>query len=85
MRLQSGLLALLLCVVAVQAHALSTPKPGQVIDVALQQLHPTQAVIGFDQIYYKLGLFAESRSKLFDEYCETNGQGKADKVPKKPI
>jgi len=83
MRLQSGLLALLLCVVTAQVQAFSTPKPGQVIDVALEQLHPTQAVIGFDQIYYKLGLFAGSRSKLFDEYCETNGQGKADKVPKK--
>jgi len=76
------LLALLLCVVTIQAQAFSTPKPGQVIDVALEQLHPTQAVIGFDQIHYKLGVFAESPKKVFDEYCETNGQGGADKVPK---
>ncbi|SEM39544.1 hypothetical protein SAMN04487857_101542 [Pseudomonas sp. ok272] len=76
------LLALLLCAVTVQVQAFSTPQPGQVIDVALEQLHPTQAVIGFDQVYYKLGVFAESPRKVFDEYCETNGQGGADKVPK---
>lgn len=74
--------ALLLCAITVQAQALSTPGPGQVIEVALEQLHPTQAVIGFDQIHYKLGVFAESPKKLFDEYCETNGQGEAAKVPK---
>ncbi|MGC6371476.1 ParB/Srx family N-terminal domain-containing protein [Pseudomonas sp. K2I15] len=76
------LLTFLLCAFTVQAQAFSTPKPGQVVDVALEQLHPTQAVIGFDQIHYKLGVFAESPKKVFDEYCETNGQGGADKVPK---
>lgn len=82
MRLQSWTVALLLCGVVDQAQAFSTPKPGQVIEVALEQLHPTQAVVGFDQIYYSLGLFADKPTKVFDEYCETNGQGEADKVPK---
>ncbi|TFY95997.1 hypothetical protein DYL61_00800 [Pseudomonas nabeulensis] len=82
MRLHSWIVALLLCVITAQAQALSTPQPGQVIEVALERLHPTQAVVGFDQIYYNLGLFADKRTKLFDEYCETNGQGEADKVPK---
>lgn len=76
------LFTLLLCAVTAPVQAFSTPRPGQVIDVALEQLHPTQAVIGFDQIHYKLGVFAESPKKVFDEYCETNGQGGADKVPK---
>ncbi|WP_455824457.1 ParB/Srx family N-terminal domain-containing protein [Pseudomonas graminis] len=83
MRLPTWTAALLLCVLTAQAQAFSTPKPGQVIEVALDHLHPTQAVVGFDQIYYSLGLFADKPEKIFDEYCETNGQGKADKVPKK--
>lgn len=83
MRLYTWTAALLLSVLAAQAQAFSTPKPGQIIEVALEQLHPTQAVVGFDQIYYSLGLFADTPAKVFDEYCETNGQGAADKVPKK--
>lgn len=83
MRLHSWIAALLLCGVTAHAHALSAPRPGQVIEVALEQLHPTQAVVGFDQIYYSLGLFADKPAKVFDEYCETNGQGEAKKVPKK--
>ena len=82
MRLHSWTVALLLCGLTAQAQAFSTPQPGQVIEVSLEQLHPTQAVVGFDQIYYSLGLFADKPAKVFDEYCETNGQGEADKVPK---
>jgi hypothetical protein len=81
MRLPTWTVALLFCGLAAQAQAFSSPQPGQVIEVALEQLHPTQAVVGFDQIYYSLGLFADKRAKLFDEYCETNGQGESDKVP----
>ncbi|MEB0043243.1 ParB/Srx family N-terminal domain-containing protein [Pseudomonas sp. MH10] len=80
MRMSSWLLALVLGVFTLQAQALSTHKPGELVEVSLDQLHPTQAVIGFDQIYYKLGRFAEQRSKLFDEYCETNGQGDSSRV-----
>lgn len=83
MRLYTGTVALLLSLLAAHAQAFSTPQPGQVIEVSLEQLHPTQAVVGFDQIYYSLGLFADKKAKVFDEYCETNGQGAADKVPKK--
>ncbi|WP_397450415.1 ParB/Srx family N-terminal domain-containing protein [Pseudomonas sp. NA-150] len=81
MRLNSWLLALVLCVFTLQAQALSTHKAGDLVEVSLDQLHPTQAAIGFDQIYYKLGRFADQRGKLFDEYCETNGQGESAKVP----
>jgi len=83
MRLHTWTAAFLLGLLAAQAQAFSTPKPGQVIEVALEQLHPTQAVVGFDQIYYSLGLFADKPAKVFDEYCETNGQGAAGNVPKK--
>ena len=30
-------------------------KPGDVIQVRIEELRPTQAAIGYDQIYYKLG------------------------------
>lgn len=57
-------------------------KPGELLQVRLEQLHPTQAVVGYDQIYYKLGRFSKEPNKLFDEYCEANGQGESSKVPK---
>lgn len=56
-------------------------KAGELVQVPLQHLHPTQAVVGYDQIYYKLGRFSAEPNKLFDEYCETNGQGEAARVP----
>lgn len=66
---------------AVLAEDYSTAKPGELLQVPLQALHPTQAAVGYDQIYYKLGRFAQERNKLFDEYCEANGQGESAKVP----
>lgn len=63
------------------AQDYSAAKPGELLQVSLQELHPTQAAVGYDQIYYKLGRFAQERNKLFDEYCEANGQGESSKVP----
>ncbi|MFJ5221634.1 ParB/Srx family N-terminal domain-containing protein [Streptomyces sp. NPDC088400] len=60
---------------------------GDLIDVTLDQLHPTQPSIGFDQIYYKLGRYGSTKdeqagdvNKRFDDWCETNGQGEAASV-----
>lgn len=76
---------LLLLALGVSSAALAqdyrAAKPGELLQVPLRALHPTQAVVGYDQIYYKLGRFAQERNKLFDEYCETNGQGESAKVP----
>tara|TARA_R110002124_G_scaffold110042_2_gene263562 strand:+ start:5218 stop:6723 length:1506 start_codon:yes stop_codon:yes gene_type:complete len=47
---------------------------GDVIAVHLHQLRPTQAAVGYDQIFYKLGRYQHDREKKFDEICETNGQ-----------
>ena len=49
-------------------------KINDIISVRLGDLHPTQPSIGFDRIYYKLGRYAKDRQKVFDEYCEKNGQ-----------
>lgn len=82
MRITSWSLALLLSLSATQALALAKTEAGDVVEVSLEQLHPTQAVVGYDQIYYNLGRFAKHRGKLFDEYCQSNGQGDARYVPK---
>jgi hypothetical protein len=54
-----------------------------IIIVALDELHPTQPAVGYDQIYYKLGRYraedqamaATSKPEKFDDYCEANGRG----------
>ena len=58
--------------------------PGDLIDVTLGQLHPTQPAIGFDEVYYKLGRYRSDKdeqavkvNKRFDDWCEANGQGAA--------
>tara|TARA_Y100001951_G_scaffold105091_1_gene119812 strand:+ start:80 stop:1009 length:930 start_codon:yes stop_codon:yes gene_type:complete len=63
------------------AQDYSAAKPGELLQVPLTSLHPTQAAVGYDQIFYKLGRFANERNKLFDEYCEANGQGESARVP----
>ncbi|GHJ38092.1 ParB/Srx family N-terminal domain-containing protein [Streptomyces sp. TS71-3] len=61
---------------------------GDLVDVTLGELHPTQSTLGFDQIYYKLDRYGSDKdeqngdvNKRFDDFCETNGQDEADKVP----
>lgn len=80
MRISPCGLALLLTLACSHALAFTGPKPGDVVEVSLEQVHPTQAVIGFDQVYYKLERFAKDRQKLFDEICENNGQDEAKPV-----
>jgi len=54
------------------------------IDVTLGELHPTQPVVGYDEVYYKLGRYASDKdeqagkaNKRFDDWCEANGQQEA--------
>lgn len=62
-------------------------QPGDLIDVTLGDLHPTQAILGDDEVYYKLGRYrlhkdeaAGAFNKRFDDWCEANGQGAAASV-----
>ena len=82
MRICAVLLLMTSLSAAAVAEDYRAAKPGELLQVRLEQLHPTQAVVGYDQIYYKLGRFAKEPNKLFDEYCEANGQGESSKVPK---
>jgi hypothetical protein len=55
-------------------------KAGDLLEVVLADLHPTQAVLGFDEVYYKLGRYQAGKdtiNKRFDDWCEANGQEKA--------
>ena len=47
---------------------------GDLFKVRLDQLIPTQPAIGYDQVYYKLGLYRADPESKFDDYCEDNGQ-----------
>lgn len=70
-----------------EAHRHPGPKAGDLLEVSLKQLHPTQSVLGKDEVYYKLGRYGSTKdeqngdfNKRFDDWCETNGQGVAASV-----
>lgn len=51
---------------------------GDLVDVTLDQLRPTQPSLGYDEVYYRLGRYtlgAGARDQLLDQWCTTNGQG----------
>ena len=43
------------------------------LDVTLGDLHPSQAALGFDQIYYKLGRYELDPKKEYDDFCADEG------------
>src|SRR5581483_11985212 len=49
-------------------------KEGDIIEVRLQDVHTTQPIVAYDEIFYKLGRFQDDRRKIFREYCKHNGQ-----------
>ncbi|PCG86075.1 chromosome partitioning protein ParB [Streptomyces sp. WZ.A104] len=75
------------CAGSAGSAAYRCARPGDLVGVTLGELHPTQAVLGFDQVFYKLGRYGSDRdeaagdfNKRFDDWCETNGQGEAASV-----
>lgn len=51
---------------------------GDLIDVALSDLHPTQPSLGYDEVFSRVGRYtlgaARVPSPLFDAWCQANGQ-----------
>lgn len=51
---------------------------GDLIDVALSDLHPTQPALGYDEVFYRVGRYtlgaAGTPSPLPDAWCVANGQ-----------
>ncbi|MEZ9545333.1 MULTISPECIES: ParB-like protein, partial [Vibrio] len=62
-----------LAIFALPTHA-SNVSEGDVINLGLHELKPTQPSVGYDQIMYKLGRYQFDQEKMFDEICEANGQ-----------
>lgn len=51
---------------------------GDLFEVTLGDLKPTQPSLGYDEVYYRLGRYTlgtDAADNLFDQWCATNGQG----------
>lgn len=66
------------------APSAAQAREGDLLEVRLRDLRPTQPNIGHDQIHYKLGRYAGTKdtdrgrpNKRFDDWCETDGRGEA--------
>ena len=50
---------------------------GDLVDIPLKELRPTQPALGYDEVYYRLGRYtlgAGAADQLLDQWCATNGQ-----------
>ena len=50
---------------------------GDLLDVTLTDLRPTQPALGYDEVYYRLGRYSlgeGAADQLLDQWCVTNGQ-----------
>ncbi|REJ06193.1 chromosome partitioning protein ParB [Microbacterium bovistercoris] len=57
-------------------HAL----PGDLLDVRIGDVLPTQPSLGYDEVYCKLGRYTLGKDRInrkFDDWCAVNGQGGA--------
>jgi hypothetical protein len=82
--LAAGTLGAVPVLAGAAGSAPAAPQAGDLLEVSLGELHPTQPAIGFDEIYYKLGRYRSDKdaqagkvNKRFDDWCESNGQGAA--------
>ncbi len=51
-------------------------KPGDIVDVRIGDVHPTQPSLGYDEVYYKLGRYTlgkDTINKKFADWCEASG------------
>ncbi|MBD9643125.1 hypothetical protein IB231_05700 [Pantoea sp. PNT02] len=83
MRTPWSILALLWSAGQASAALPADIKAGDIVQVQLAQLHPTQAAIGYRQLDYKQHRYEAEPKKLFDDYCESMGQKGVDKFDSK--
>nr|WTB34148.1 ParB/Srx family N-terminal domain-containing protein [Streptomyces sp. NBC_00830] len=58
-------------------------EPGELLDVRIGDVHPTQPSLGYDEVYYKLGRYTlgkDAVNKKFDDWCEADGRTAAATV-----
>ncbi|OXM54954.1 ParB/Srx family N-terminal domain-containing protein [Amycolatopsis alba] len=56
---------------------------GDLLDVRIGDVHPTQPSLGYDEVYYKLGRYTlgkDAINKKFDDWCEADGRNAAASV-----
>ncbi len=67
------------------ALARCSAKTGDLIEVVLSEVKPTQPSLGYDEVYYKLGRYGaagkDTINKRFADWCEANGQVDAASAP----
>lgn len=59
-------------------------KAGDLAEVRLADLRPTQPSLGFDELHYRLGRFQFGKDKInkrFDDWCEASGLKAAEAAP----
>ncbi|TCB90706.1 chromosome partitioning protein ParB [Micromonospora zingiberis] len=52
-------------------------QPGDLLDVRIGDVHPTQPSLGYDEVYYKLGRYTlgkDAVNKRFSDWCEADGR-----------
>jgi hypothetical protein len=52
-------------------------REGDLLDVRIGDVHPTQPSLGYDEVYYKLGRYTlgkDSLNKKFSDWCEADGR-----------
>ncbi len=55
--------------------------PGDLIDIPLRDLHPTQPSLGYDEVFFRVGRYVLGRhTPVFDAWCAANGQGSVRSV-----
>ena len=50
---------------------------GDLLELSLGELRPTQPSLGYDEVYYRLGRYTlgpDGTEQLLDQWCATNGQ-----------
>ena len=50
---------------------------GDLLELSLGELRPTQPSLGYDEVYYRLGRYTlgpDGAEQLLDQWCATNGQ-----------
>ncbi|MFC4913739.1 ParB-like protein [Actinomadura gamaensis] len=55
-------------------------KTGDLLDVRIGDVKPTQPSLGYDEVYYKLGRYTlgkDAINKKFDDWCEADGRDSA--------
>lgn len=61
-----------------QAADYTGAQAGDLVDVRIGDVHPTQPALGYDEVFYKLGRYTMGKdaiNKKFGDWCEANGQG----------